>query len=99
MPIGRVVYAVVAASGGTALQCRKLRNKLGVVEEFNLAAVKDRQGILVNLALGLLARYVSNAVLGELFRWPRAGIPIALDSSNAVTLERLRKLPCCCFGT
>jgi FAD/FMN-containing dehydrogenase len=63
-----------------------------VVEQLDLAAIEQRQALLINLGLGLVAGLVPHAVLGKLLSRPFPGIAVADDAVHAVGPQGAGKL-------
>src|SRR5262249_26531304 len=84
VPVRAVINGVLAGAGDPAFQADDLRHQPIVARQHDATAVQKRQKIAIEIALGTLARFVSNAVLAEQLAGKFPGIVIAADLPHAV---------------
>ena len=59
-----------------------------MVEELNLAGIEARQNVPVDIGFRLAGRHVVDAVLAETLARPLAGVSVAADAAQLVSLEQ-----------
>ncbi len=87
-----MIDRVLAASRRAPFQPHELIDQPGGVQEVNLSAVDQRQGVPVEVGLGPIGDLVGDASFVELFPWPLPTVPVARDLADPVGLQGLRKL-------
>ena len=88
-----MVDAVSAPARDAALQCAELGEGSRMIEEFDAAAIEQRQKLFVQIIFGTLGRLVFDPMFAETLAGPftRVLVPSSLSECHSSARVRLRQ--------